>query len=804
MRNTITLAALGAYVQASPLLHRRAPCDPDTSAVNAPAPDPNTPTAFSNFPLYSSLANDAPTPEGYERVFSNLAASNSAPEYLTSTAPSSYDPALCAAVCDSISACQSFNIYFQRSPSVEPGFSQCQNPAAVSRVYCAYWGSEISAASADNAGGFRADFRVLIAGANGYVRSEEVVVTSSSTVLPTVTSSTEEVPVLPTTSSTEVPVLPTTSSTEEVPVLPTTSSTAEVPVLPTTSSTEVPVLPTTSSTEEVPVLPTTSSTEVPVLPTTSSTQEVPVLPTTSSTEVPVLPTTSSTDEIPELPTTSSTEEISVLPTTSSTEVATETPALPTESESSLTLTLPFESSSTLVGPIITDPLLPTVTSSTEAPVLPTLTSSTIEGPALPTESTTTDEAPILPTESLTASEEPPSPTETAPASFTTELPNGAIFTIFPDSSVNGVLIDLPPVSLLEKRQDQGEEFQAPSLADCIRLCEARSNCVVTTADLGTCMLYGSVNERFAAPGKSVAFSEERFTGFVPRDEEPVDTPTTDTIRLDETTTYTVYSDTTLVGTQLDTPPLNWLVPPTIDDCVPECEALPACIAVTADQGACQFYESVNEALPSPDSAAAFSDRRFLGFVFEEPVPSPAPEEPIATETPVPLPSPIDSTFSEITSATPVPLPSPISASFPTASDTPVPLPSPISVSFPTASASDSGVSILPIPTEETIPSELPDLPLPTDFPPLPTDLEPILTILPEPPLPSIPLPTGLPETWTPTPSTTYTIETSGFTYEIIALEPLTVGDPPTATRYFEVVGGYTFELVEPRATETAG
>lgn len=64
----------------------------------------------------------------------------------------------------------SVNIYFERDPSVEPG-SGCEDPSSVTLIKCAYWGSSIDKSNAVNDGQWRADFRVAIAGSNGYVNN---------------------------------------------------------------------------------------------------------------------------------------------------------------------------------------------------------------------------------------------------------------------------------------------------------------------------------------------------------------------------------------------------------------------------------------------------------------------------------------------------------------------------------------------------------------------------------------------------------------------------------------------------------
>ena len=61
----------------------------------------------------------------------------------------------------------SFNIYFERGPTVAPGGS-CLNPPSTTTIKCALWGGPVSAGDAVNTGQPREQFKVVIAGSNGY------------------------------------------------------------------------------------------------------------------------------------------------------------------------------------------------------------------------------------------------------------------------------------------------------------------------------------------------------------------------------------------------------------------------------------------------------------------------------------------------------------------------------------------------------------------------------------------------------------------------------------------------------------
>lgn len=81
-----------------------------------------------------------------------------------------YNSTACAAKCDAMNGCISFNLYFERDPTVEPG-SDCDNPASTTMIKCVFWGGPISSENALNTGQWRDQFQVAIAGSNGYTNN---------------------------------------------------------------------------------------------------------------------------------------------------------------------------------------------------------------------------------------------------------------------------------------------------------------------------------------------------------------------------------------------------------------------------------------------------------------------------------------------------------------------------------------------------------------------------------------------------------------------------------------------------------
>lgn len=115
-------AAARASVGVTPAQRRRirkrdGTCAPQPSGI-AHQSSPDSPTGFVNDPYYAQTANDAYVPSGYTAMFTNLNASNSANKYMGYTLLPSYDVQSCASKCSAIAGCGSFNIYFERDPTV--------------------------------------------------------------------------------------------------------------------------------------------------------------------------------------------------------------------------------------------------------------------------------------------------------------------------------------------------------------------------------------------------------------------------------------------------------------------------------------------------------------------------------------------------------------------------------------------------------------------------------------------------------------------------------------------------------------
>ncbi|KAK3944152.1 hypothetical protein QBC46DRAFT_305904 [Diplogelasinospora grovesii] len=148
----------------------------------------DSPGAFQAYQPFADAANEAAeaenVPQGYAVVpgFVNLQATAKDPSYLTyvSSKLASYNPAQCAAICDAMSGCTAFNIYYERVPLVVskstqvPDKNACPGLAtspSATLIKCAFYGMPLLYTEATNVGQFQGQFQVVMASSNAYVKS---------------------------------------------------------------------------------------------------------------------------------------------------------------------------------------------------------------------------------------------------------------------------------------------------------------------------------------------------------------------------------------------------------------------------------------------------------------------------------------------------------------------------------------------------------------------------------------------------------------------------------------------------------
>ncbi|KXJ87526.1 hypothetical protein Micbo1qcDRAFT_236389 [Microdochium bolleyi] len=151
---------------------RRDACQPQPLG-SGPTAVPDTAQGFLDFADFTTAANeqaqDQHVPAGYKVSFSNAKGSiERAGKLMGWELLTSYDAGYCASRCNKIAGCRSFNLYFERSPSLDPADS-CPSPASTTVIKCVFWGQAVSANLATNVGQWRgSQFQVVIAGSNGY------------------------------------------------------------------------------------------------------------------------------------------------------------------------------------------------------------------------------------------------------------------------------------------------------------------------------------------------------------------------------------------------------------------------------------------------------------------------------------------------------------------------------------------------------------------------------------------------------------------------------------------------------------
>ncbi|KAK2016214.1 hypothetical protein LZ32DRAFT_107879 [Colletotrichum eremochloae] len=138
---------------------------------NGPRVQPDTVEAFEAYPEFHKNAQTAVTPSGYASTFKDLNASVNANSYLGLYTLTSYDVAKCASYCDNTNLCTGINIYIERDPSINPDQCSCTNPSSITNYKCTLWGSGVDKAAATNFGQTRDNFQVVIAGSNGYEKT---------------------------------------------------------------------------------------------------------------------------------------------------------------------------------------------------------------------------------------------------------------------------------------------------------------------------------------------------------------------------------------------------------------------------------------------------------------------------------------------------------------------------------------------------------------------------------------------------------------------------------------------------------
>jgi hypothetical protein len=159
-------------------------CDP-VPYGHGPRPTDDTMLSFLQNPDFSIIALNSPAPDGYTSVYTNEHASSVSVKYIRYNEVDDYSAANCSKQCDRTTGCQAFNIYFERTPTLNLG-PKCKTSLSSTMIKCVLWGDSLDKSDATNRGYLRWNFGVVIAGSNAYNKGGKTAVksTASSTMIP--------------------------------------------------------------------------------------------------------------------------------------------------------------------------------------------------------------------------------------------------------------------------------------------------------------------------------------------------------------------------------------------------------------------------------------------------------------------------------------------------------------------------------------------------------------------------------------------------------------------------------------------
>jgi hypothetical protein len=135
-------------------------------------PTDDTTLAFLQDPNFSISALDAPVPSGYTLAYANERASSVSDKYIMYSELQDYGTTNCSKQCDRTAGCEAFNIFFERTPTLNLG-PECKTSLSSTVIKCVLWGSRLDGLDATNRGYTQWDFDVVIAGSNAYNKGTE-------------------------------------------------------------------------------------------------------------------------------------------------------------------------------------------------------------------------------------------------------------------------------------------------------------------------------------------------------------------------------------------------------------------------------------------------------------------------------------------------------------------------------------------------------------------------------------------------------------------------------------------------------
>jgi hypothetical protein len=145
-------------------------CEP-ISYGYGPRPLVDSPGGFRNDTVFSSIARGAPTPLHFVRVYINEHGATQFGRFLQYHELEMYNTNECARHCDQTEGCEAFNIYFERSPTLNLG-PDCRKTFSTTMVKCNLWGNRLNASDERTVPYSIWDFEVVVAASNAYNRDD--------------------------------------------------------------------------------------------------------------------------------------------------------------------------------------------------------------------------------------------------------------------------------------------------------------------------------------------------------------------------------------------------------------------------------------------------------------------------------------------------------------------------------------------------------------------------------------------------------------------------------------------------------
>ncbi|ROW16603.1 hypothetical protein VPNG_01446 [Cytospora leucostoma] len=144
-------------------------CAAETPVGLGPTVSPDTPAAFLAYSPFAANAIATTNIAGFTIEAINYQARAERTNVTTMgwlNLPN-YDVTACSGYCTNTLGCLSFDVFYQRSPTIVPSYNtSCPDPPSMTSVICTIYSAALTTADMINTGETRGQFVVVIAGSN--------------------------------------------------------------------------------------------------------------------------------------------------------------------------------------------------------------------------------------------------------------------------------------------------------------------------------------------------------------------------------------------------------------------------------------------------------------------------------------------------------------------------------------------------------------------------------------------------------------------------------------------------------------